>query len=181
MPSGEERMIQVACFAHSRRIDRPMGFLVYFFNPAAQFVTTVSGGADAGPTCFSPSQESSRCAKTPGNAVRRRWPGAERVAMCFGINLKRVVSCVFSGSPMNTSAPCRPREMKLNYRVKAPLSARTKIDAPTSFWIPRGSLIQWLPRASHGLGFTSVRWLQDNYIVSDAELNQNCERILDLG
>jgi len=69
--------------------------------------------------------------------------------------------------------------MKLNYRVKAPLSARTKIDAPTSLRIPRGSLIQWLPLASNGLGFTNVRWLQDDYIVSDAELNQNCERVLD--
>jgi hypothetical protein len=33
---------------------------------------------------------------------------------------------------------------------EAPLSARTKIDAPTSFRIPRGSLIQWLPRPSDG-------------------------------
>jgi hypothetical protein len=27
--------------------------------------------------------------------------------------------------------------------------------------------------------FANVRWLQDDYIVSDAELNQNCERVLD--
>ena len=50
---------------------------------------------------------------------------------------------------------------------------------PNSFRIPRGSLIQWLPHPSNGQGFTSVRWLQDDYIVSDAELNQNCERVLD--
>ena len=50
---------------------------------------------------------------------------------------------------------------------------------PTGFRIPRGSLIQWFPRPSDGLGFTNVRWLQDDYIVSDAELNQNCERVLD--
>jgi hypothetical protein len=99
--------------------------------------------------------------------------------MCFGINLERMAPGVYSGSPMNTSAACRRREMKLNYRVKAPLSARTRINAPTSFRIPKGSLIQWLPRPSNGLGFTSVRWFQDDYIVSDAELNQNCERVLD--
>jgi len=69
--------------------------------------------------------------------------------------------------------------MKLNYRVKMPLSARKKIDAPTSLRIPRGFLIQWLPLPSNGLGFTNVRWLQDDYIVSDAELNQNFERVLD--
>ena len=80
---------------------------------------------------------------------------------------------------MNTSVPDRIGHMILNYRVKAPLSARTKIDAPTGFRIPRGSLIQWFPRPSDGLGFTNVRWLQDDYIVSDAELNQNCERVLE--
>jgi hypothetical protein len=68
--------------------------------------------------------------------------------------------------------------MRLNYRVKVPLSARTKIDA-LSFRIPRGSLIQWLPRPGNGQGFTNIRWLQEDYIVSDAELNQNCERVLD--
>ena len=80
---------------------------------------------------------------------------------------------------MIASVPGQIRQMILNYRVKVPLSARTKIDAPTSFRLPRGSLIQWLPRPSNGLGFTNVRWLQDDYIVSDAELNQNCERVLD--
>jgi hypothetical protein len=68
--------------------------------------------------------------------------------------------------------------MSLNYRVKLPLSARTKIDAP-SIRIPRGSLIQWLPRPSNSQGFTNIRWLQDDYIISDAELNQNCERVFD--
>jgi len=90
-----------------------------------------------------------------------------------------MVPCVFPGLPMNTSVPGRLHQMRLNYRVKVPLSARTKIDAPTSIRIPRGSLIQWLPRPSNGLGFTNVRWLQGDYIVSDAELYQNCERVLD--
>jgi hypothetical protein len=99
--------------------------------------------------------------------------------MCLGINLECMASGVFLGLPMNTSAPSQIRPIKLNYRVKAPLSARTKIDAPTSVRIPRGSLIQWFARPSNDLGFTNVRWLQDDYIVSDAELNQNCERVLD--
>jgi len=68
--------------------------------------------------------------------------------------------------------------MRFNYRVKVPLSARTKIDAP-SVMIPKGSLIQWLPCPSNGQGFTNIRWLQDDYIVSDAKLNQNCERVFD--
>jgi hypothetical protein len=80
---------------------------------------------------------------------------------------------------MNASVPGRLRQMRLNYRVKVPLCARSKIDAPTSVSIPRGSLIKWLPRRSNALGLTNVRWLQGDYIVSDAELNQNCERILD--
>ena len=80
---------------------------------------------------------------------------------------------------MNTYVPYRIGQMILNYRVKAPLSARTKVDAPTGFKIPRGSLIQWFPLPSDDLGFTKVRWLQDDYIVSDAELNQNCERVFD--
>lgn len=99
--------------------------------------------------------------------------------MCFEINLKSMAPCVFPGLPMNTPVPDRVGQMTLNYRVKAPLSARTKIDAPTGFRIPRGALIQWFPRPSDGLGFTNVRWLQDDYVVSDAELNQNCERVLD--
>jgi hypothetical protein len=80
---------------------------------------------------------------------------------------------------MNTCVPGRLRQMKLNYRVKVPLSARTKTDAPTNLRIPRDSLIQWLARPSNGLGITNVRWLQDDYVISDAELNQNCERVLD--
>ena len=99
--------------------------------------------------------------------------------MCFGINLELMAPCVFPGLPMNTSVPGRIRPIKLNYRVKAPLSARTMTGGPASFRIPRGSLIEWFPRPSNGLGFTNVRWLQDDYIVSDAELNQNCERVLD--
>lgn len=99
--------------------------------------------------------------------------------MCFEINLECMVPCVFLGLPMNTCVPCRLRQMRLNYRVKMPMSARTKADAPTSVRIPRGSLIQWFPRPSNDLGFTIVRWLQGDYIVSDAELNQNCERVLD--
>src|ERR1700751_2271713 len=99
--------------------------------------------------------------------------------MCFGINLECMVPCVFPELPMNTSVPRQLRRMKLNYRVKVPLSARTNIDARTILRIPRGSLIQWLPHPGNGLGFTNVRWLQDDYIVSDAELNQNCERVLD--
>jgi hypothetical protein len=99
--------------------------------------------------------------------------------MCFGINLECMASCVFLGLPMNTFVPDRIDQMVLNYRVKAPLSARKKFDAPTGFRIPRGSLIQWFPRPSDDPGFTNVRWLQDDYIVSDAELNQNCERVLD--
>jgi len=30
----------------NRRINRPVGFLLYFFKPAFQFVTIVSGGGD---------------------------------------------------------------------------------------------------------------------------------------
>ena len=77
---------------------------------------------------------------------------------------------------MSTSVPGRLHQMRLDYSVKVPLSARN-IEAPTSVSIPRGSLIQWLPGPSNRLGFTNVRWLEDDYIVSDAELNQNCERV----
>jgi hypothetical protein len=80
---------------------------------------------------------------------------------------------------MNCSEAGGLRPMKMNYRVKVPLSAHPVVDAPTSFRIPKGSMIQWLPRPSNGLGFTNVRWLHDDYIVSDAELNQNCERVSD--
>jgi len=78
---------------------------------------------------------------------------------------------------MNAFAPVRFSQMKLSYRVKVPLSARTKIDDTTSFKIPRGSLIEWIPSPSSGLGLTIVRWDQEDYFVSSAELNQNCERV----
>ena len=66
--------------------------------------------------------------------------------------------------------------MELNYRVKVPLTA-SKIDDVRSVRIPGGSLIEWLPRASVSRGLARVRWHQEDYFVSSAELNQNCERV----
>jgi hypothetical protein len=98
--------------------------------------------------------------------------------MSFAINLGCTVLDVFPRLPMNTtSGPLSP--MKLSYRVKLPLSARPKPDGTTGLWIPRGALIEWLSRPSDGLGLASVRWLQEDYLVSSAELNQNCERVQD--
>jgi hypothetical protein len=86
------------------------------------------------------------------------------------------VPCVFPQLPMNTtSGPLSP--IKLSYRVKLPLSARPKRDGATGLWIPRGALIEWLPRPSNGLRLAIVRWLQEDYLVSSAELNQYCERV----
>ncbi len=39
-------------FSANLRINRPVGFLPYFFQPAFQFVTTVSGGGGAAPEPF---------------------------------------------------------------------------------------------------------------------------------
>jgi hypothetical protein len=77
---------------------------------------------------------------------------------------------------MNSSTP--DRQLKLDYRVKLPLNACSNIDATTSFKIPRGSLIEWFPCHNNSLGLTSVRWRQEDCLVSSAELNQNCERVL---
>ncbi len=78
---------------------------------------------------------------------------------------------------MNTSEPVRPGPLTFVYRVKIPLSARMKIDDATSFRIPRGALVEWLPGPGYGTGIAEVRWLQEECLVSSAELNQNCERI----
>jgi hypothetical protein len=105
------------------------------------------------------------------------WAGATRVAMSFAVSLECTVPRLLPEFTMNTSAPNRLSQIKLSYRVKVPLSAQTKIDDTTSFKIPRGSLIEWLPSPSSGLGVTIVRWGQEDYLVSSAELNQNCERV----
>jgi hypothetical protein len=80
---------------------------------------------------------------------------------------------------INTSEPGRPGPIKLVYRVKIPLSARMKIDVAKSFKIPRGALVEWIPGPGYGQGFAEVRWLQEECLVSSAELNQNCKRIDD--
>jgi hypothetical protein len=69
--------------------------------------------------------------------------------------------------------------MKLSYRVKVPLSACTKVNSTASVKISRGSLIEWLPAPNDRLGFAKVRWGHEDYLVSSAELNQNCERVED--
>jgi hypothetical protein len=46
-------------FSANLRINRPVGFLPYFFKPAFQFVTVVSGG-DAAPEPFA-------CGQFPGS------------------------------------------------------------------------------------------------------------------
>lgn len=78
---------------------------------------------------------------------------------------------------MNICRLGRLPQMKLSYRVKTPLSAHTKIDGATGFRIPRGSLIEWIPGPSNELGLARIRWGQEDYLVSSAELNQNCERV----
>ena len=76
---------------------------------------------------------------------------------------------------MNT--PAVP--LKVSYRVKVPMIARPNVDATGSLWIPRGSLIEWLPRAINGRGLATIRWSQKEYLVSSAALNQDCERVAD--
>lgn len=71
--------------------------------------------------------------------------------------------------------------MKVDYLVKSPLNARMKVDETKDFKIPRGSLIEWLPSASHALGLASIRWFEEECVVNSAELNQNCERVEDTG
>lgn len=84
-----------------------------------------------------------------------------------------------TAEPMNTSERDRLGPIKLVYRVKIPLAARMKIDDAKSFRIPRGALVEWLPGPGYGTGIAEVRWLQEECLVSSAELNQNCERIDD--
>ena len=64
----------------------------------------------------------------------------------------------------------------VEYRVKVPLTA-CSADGATGVRIPSGSRIEWLPRALVSRGLAGIRWLQEDYLVSSAELNQNCERI----
>ncbi len=109
------------------------------------------------------------------------YAGPVPASMSFAINLEGAVPRVFSKSQMNTSTPGRlpQMNMKLRYRVKVPLNACMMIDRTTSFRIPRGSLIEWLPRPNDGRGLAIVRWLEEDCLVSSAELNQTCERVRD--
>ena len=78
---------------------------------------------------------------------------------------------------MDGSAPGPLRRMKLNYRVKVPLSACKRTDGKT-FTIPRGAVLEsFPPDPGTALGITSVRWLRGDYFVADAELYQNCDRV----
>jgi hypothetical protein len=99
----------------------------------------------------------------------------------FGISLASTALCLRLAFPMNTYEPGPSGQMKLDYRVKAPLNARMKVDETKDFKIPRGSLIEWLPSASHALGLASIRWFEEECVVNSAELNQNCERVEDTG
>ena len=78
---------------------------------------------------------------------------------------------------MNAPAPGRILRIKVSYRVKVPLFALTLADS-FAVTIPRGSLIESLPRdpSDPPDDHTRVRWLHEDYLVSDAELHQGCER-----
>ncbi len=79
---------------------------------------------------------------------------------------------------MNTSAPRRLRQMKVNYRVKVPLIALKKTDS-TAARVPIGALLEWLPPDPGAFpdGLASVQWQREDYLVNGAELYQNCQRV----
>jgi hypothetical protein len=81
-------------------------------------------------------------------------------------------------SPMNDSVLNRICQIKVNYRVKAPLLAFTITDG-TPITIPTGAQVEWRPPDLDVPEdeLTKVRWLRDDYLVSDDELYQYCERV----
>jgi hypothetical protein len=79
---------------------------------------------------------------------------------------------------MNDSAPNRICRIKVSYRVKVPLFAFTVTNG-TPITIPTGAQVEWRPSVP-GVPedeLANVRWLRDDYLVSDDELYQNCERV----
>jgi len=99
------------------------------------------------------------------------------ITMSFGISLP--LRCLTCAGVVMTPPTAPILQMKVYCRVKLPLFALAEATSARAT-IPVGSLIELLAHRPSDPPdrLNRVRWLQEDYFVSDAELQENCERIV---